>query len=86
VNLFERTHMRRLVEQLRQLEDRLRQGGGPERIARQHSAGKLTARERIALLLDPGAAMLEIGLLVAYDQYEGRTGQPDVSPWRFATH
>src|SRR5437879_1916751 len=33
---------------------RIEQGGGPARIARQHAAGKLTARERIADLLDPG--------------------------------
>jgi 3-methylcrotonyl-CoA carboxylase beta subunit len=47
-------------------------GGGTERIDRQHAQGKLTARERIALLCDPGARFLEIGLLVAYDQYEGQ--------------
>ncbi|MGP8246197.1 MAG: acyl-CoA carboxylase subunit beta [Bryobacteraceae bacterium] len=72
MNVLEPAHMRRLVEQLRQLEGRLREGGGPERAARQHNAGKLTARERIALLLDPGAPMLEIGLLIAYDQYDGQ--------------
>ena len=64
--------MRLLVEQLQQLEDRLRQGGGPARIAKQHRAHKLTARERIAGLLDPGARFLEIGLLIAYDQYDGQ--------------
>ena len=64
--------MRRLVDQLRKLEGRLREEGGPERAARQHKAGKLTARERIALLLDPDAPMLEIGLLVAFDQYDGQ--------------
>ncbi|HTT65028.1 MAG TPA: acyl-CoA carboxylase subunit beta [Bryobacteraceae bacterium] len=65
-------HMRHLVEQLHKLEDRLRAGGGPQKIARQHKAGKLTARERIAKLLDPGARFLEIGLLIAYDQYDGQ--------------
>ncbi len=64
--------MRRLVEQVRALEDRLRQGGGPERAARQHRAGKLTARERIARLLDPGSRFFEVGLLIAYDRYEGQ--------------
>jgi acetyl-CoA carboxylase carboxyltransferase component len=64
--------MRLLVEQLHKLEERLRSGGGPAKIARQHKAGKLTARERIAKLLDPGARFLEIGLLIAYDQYEGQ--------------
>jgi 3-methylcrotonyl-CoA carboxylase beta subunit len=65
-------HMRHLVEQLRKLEDRLRAGGGPSKIERQHKAGKLTARERIAQLLDPRARFLEVGLLIAYDQYEGQ--------------
>ncbi|MBI3698404.1 MAG: acyl-CoA carboxylase subunit beta, partial [Acidobacteria bacterium] len=63
--------MRNLVEQIRQLEEHLRQGGGPSRIERQHKAGKLTARERLEKLLDPGSFFLEIGLLVAYDRYEG---------------
>jgi 3-methylcrotonyl-CoA carboxylase beta subunit len=64
--------MRLLVEQLAKLEARLRQGGGQSRIDRQHKAGKLTARERIAGLIDPGARFLEIGLLIAYDRYEGQ--------------
>ena len=64
--------MGRLVAELRELETGLRQGGGERRIARQHEQGKLTARERIELLLDPGGGFLEIGLLVAYDQYEGQ--------------
>jgi 3-methylcrotonyl-CoA carboxylase beta subunit len=64
--------MRLLVEQLGKLEARLREGGGPARIERQHKAGKLTARERIAMLLDRGAYFLEIGLMIAYDRYEGQ--------------
>ena len=66
-----RTRMRELVEELRRLEAKLRRGGGPEKVERQHQQGKLTARERIELLLDPGSYAREIGLLVAYDQYEG---------------
>src|ERR1019366_4211295 len=64
-------HMRHLVETLHHLEDKRREGGGPERIEKQHRAGKLTARERIARLFDPGAYFQEIGLLIAYDRYEG---------------
>jgi 3-methylcrotonyl-CoA carboxylase beta subunit len=64
--------MRLLVSQLQALEERLRQGGGPDRIDRQHRAGKLTARERIARLLDPGSLFFEIGLLVAWDRYDGQ--------------
>ncbi|HSH44457.1 MAG TPA: acyl-CoA carboxylase subunit beta [Longimicrobiales bacterium] len=64
--------LRRLVAELEALRAELRQGGGEARIRRQHEAGKLTARERIALLLDPRTEFLEIGLLVAHDQYEGQ--------------
>jgi 3-methylcrotonyl-CoA carboxylase beta subunit len=61
-----------LTAELTQLEEQLREGGGPDKIERQHSQGKLTARERIALLLDSDSAFLEIGLLVAHDRYEGQ--------------
>jgi 3-methylcrotonyl-CoA carboxylase beta subunit len=66
--------LRELTAELQELEARLRLGGGPEKIERQHSQGKLTARERIDLLLDKGAYAQEIGLLVAYDQYKGKGG------------
>jgi acetyl-CoA carboxylase carboxyltransferase component len=65
------TRLRELTEQLDQLETRLRLGGGPDKIDRQHQQGKLTARERIELLLDKESYAQEIGLLVAYDQYDG---------------
>jgi 3-methylcrotonyl-CoA carboxylase beta subunit len=63
-----------LTAELRELEAQLRLGGGPEKIERQHKQGKLTARERIDLLLDKDACAQEIGLLVAYDRYRG-TGE-----------
>jgi len=65
-------HMRVLMDPLRKLEERLHQGGGPERIAKQHKAGKLTVRERIDKLIDPDSFFLEFGLLVAWDRYEGK--------------
>jgi 3-methylcrotonyl-CoA carboxylase beta subunit len=71
VDIARQAHLRLLVEQLHKLEARLREGGGPSRIERQHRAGKMTARERIAALLDPGSLFLEIGLLIAYDRYDG---------------
>ena len=64
--------LRQLSDEARALEDRLRQGGGPARIAKQHEQGKLTARERVVGLCDEGARFLEIGLLVAHDQYDGQ--------------
>jgi 3-methylcrotonyl-CoA carboxylase beta subunit len=64
------TRLRELSEQLLQLEAKLRRGGGPDKIDRQHQQGKLTARERIELLLDKDSYSQEIGLLVAFDQYD----------------
>ncbi len=61
-----------LVRELEALEERLRRGGGSKRIAKQHEQGKLTARERVALLIDPRTRFQEIGLLVAHDRYEGQ--------------
>jgi acetyl-CoA carboxylase carboxyltransferase component len=66
------SRLRELVSAVRKLEEQLRQGGGPDRIAKQHKQGKLTARERIAGLCDRGSRFLEIGLLVAYDEYDGQ--------------
>ncbi len=65
-------HMRALVTGLEQLEDKLHAGGGAKKIEKQHSEGKLTARERVAHLIDPGTLFLEIGLLIAYDRYDGQ--------------
>ena len=63
--------LQELTAELRELEGKLRLGGGPDKIERQHKQGKLTALERIELLVDEGSYSQEIGLLVAYDQYEG---------------
>jgi 3-methylcrotonyl-CoA carboxylase beta subunit len=61
-----------LSSELLRLRERLRQGGGEQRIQRQHDQGKLTARERVEGLLDPGAPFVEVGLLVAHDLYDGQ--------------
>ncbi|HJR17556.1 MAG TPA: carboxyl transferase domain-containing protein [Gemmatimonadales bacterium] len=67
-----RGRLRALVDEYHQLADKLRQGGGPARVARMHEQGKLSPRERVQQLLDADAAWLELGLLVAYDQYDGQ--------------
>ena len=66
------SRLKTLSEEYKKLRARLEQGGGAERIKRQHDQGKLTARERVAGLLDKDAPWVEIGLLVAYDQYDGQ--------------
>ena len=72
--------LRELTAELQELEARLRLGGGPDKIERQHAQGKLTARERIDLLLDKDSYTQEIGLLVAYDQYreKGEKGKAEL--------
>ena len=64
--------LKTLSDEYTHLRSRLEQGGGAERIKRQHDQGKLTARERVAGLLDKDGPWLEVGLLVAYDQYDGQ--------------
>ena len=57
-----------MSDRIAELESRLAaaaRGGGAERIARQHGAGKLTARERVELLLDP-ASFVEVDALVTH--------------------
>jgi 3-methylcrotonyl-CoA carboxylase beta subunit len=66
------SRLRALSTELRALEERLREGGGTDRIERQHKQGKLTARERVVKLCDDGARFIELGLLVAHDRYDGQ--------------
>src|SRR5437016_5146221 len=58
------------VEEARRREELAKQMGGPEKVARQHAAGRLTVRERIEALLDPGT-FHEIGALAGKAEYEG---------------
>ena len=55
------SRLRSLAEDLHERRARARLGGGEEKIARQHEAGKLTARERVALLVDEGT-FTELGI------------------------
>jgi 3-methylcrotonyl-CoA carboxylase beta subunit len=57
-------------------EEILRQGGGPEAIERQHAKRRMTARERVARLIDPAFSFLELGLWAAYQMYEEWGGAP----------
>ena len=66
------SRLRQLTDEYLRLEHKLRLGGGPDKIEKIHKQGKLTARERVDLLLDDGSFSQEIGLLVAYDQYDGQ--------------
>jgi acetyl-CoA carboxylase carboxyltransferase component len=64
-----------MVSQVRNEEEKIREGGGPKAIENQHSKGRLTARERISLLVDTGT-FFEIGSFAAYGMYEEWGGAP----------
>ena len=54
----------------------IRRGGGPQAVERQHAKGRLTARERIDKLLDPGQPLFELGLWAAWGLYREWGGAP----------
>src|SRR6476660_9171634 len=64
-----------LVSQVRNEEERIREGGGSKAIESQHNKGRLTARERINLLVDPGT-FFELGTYAAHGMYEEWGGAP----------
>ncbi|HZQ42640.1 MAG TPA: acyl-CoA carboxylase subunit beta [Acidobacteriaceae bacterium] len=66
----------RLLEEVRAQEARIREGGGAKAVEAQHKKGRLTARERLRLLLDPGSGWTELGLWAARGMYEEWGGAP----------
>jgi acetyl-CoA carboxylase carboxyltransferase component len=64
-----------LVAQVRNEEEKIREGGGSKAIDSQHAKSRLTARERINLLADPGS-FFELGLYAAHKMYEEWGGAP----------
>ncbi len=69
-------HWRAETARLREEEEKLREGGGAAAQERQRAAGKMTARERVAALCDPGAPFLELGLWAAHGFYGEYGGAP----------
>src|ERR1700760_2593705 len=68
--------MAELVAAVRTEEEKIRQGGGEKAIESQHAKKRLTARERIDLLIDRDTAFFELGLYAAYEMYEEWGGAP----------
>ncbi|HSN87056.1 MAG TPA: carboxyl transferase domain-containing protein [Thermoanaerobaculia bacterium] len=64
------------MERLREEEEAIKLGGGLKAQDKQRAQGKMTARERVEALCDPGAPFLELGLWVAYGFYEDYGGAP----------
>ena len=65
-----------LIGQLNHRLEKIYQGGGPKKIAKQHDKGKLTARERIEHLLDDGKPVFEVGAFAGDGMYEEYGGCP----------
>lgn len=65
-----------LVASFAQDQEQIRQGGGAKAIDSQHAKGRLTARERVHLLLDSGTELLELGTYAAHGMYEEWGGAP----------
>ncbi|MCZ4318703.1 acyl-CoA carboxylase subunit beta [Aequorivita viscosa] len=69
-------HNKLLVSELKNRLAKVKLGGGQKRIDKQHGQGKLTARERIAYLLDPKKPSIEIGAFAGDGMYEEHGGAP----------
>jgi|CZKZ01.1.fsa_nt_gi acetyl-CoA carboxylase carboxyltransferase component len=65
-----------LMTELRAEEDAIRQGGGAKAVEAQQAKGRLTARERLKLLLDEGTEFVELGLWAAHGMYVEYGGAP----------
>ncbi|HTQ95711.1 MAG TPA: acyl-CoA carboxylase subunit beta [Candidatus Acidoferrum sp.] len=65
-----------LLTQLKNEEETIREGGGAKAIESQHKKNRMTARERIAGLIDPGTHFFELGIYAAYEMYEDWGGAP----------
>ena len=68
--------MAKLLSTIREQEAEVRLGGGAKAIESQHAKQRMTARERIDLLLDPGTQLFELGLFAAFGMYEEWGGAP----------
>ena len=68
-----------MKQHISKMENRLEQiylGGGKKRIEKEHAKGKMTARERVAALIDPGTDTIELGAFAGYEMYEEQGGCP----------
>lgn len=73
---FNEDRMRLRIRNLEQELEKIYLGGGKKRIEKLHEQGKLTARERIDVLLDPDRERFEIGAIAGYGMYKEHGGCP----------
>src|SRR5882757_2306766 len=65
-----------LLTAIKNEEEKIRQGGGPKAIESQHKKNRLTARERVNALIDPGTQFFELAIYAAHEMYEEWGGAP----------
>jgi len=68
--------MKQLISKMENKLEKIYLGGGQKRIDKEHAKGKMTARERVATLVDPGTDTIEMGVFAGYDMYEEHGGCP----------
>jgi acetyl-CoA carboxylase carboxyltransferase component len=68
--------LKKIIKEINETELEIKKGGGEKRIKKQHSKGKLTARERVNKLTDDDSRFYELGLWAGYEMYEDEGGCP----------
>ena len=68
--------MKLAVSSIKRQLEKIYEGGGKKRIEKEHSQGKMTARERVEYLLDKNKPQLEIGAFAGFEMYESEGGCP----------
>lgn len=68
--------MRKLLDEWQSRRAQVAQGGGAKVVAREHARGKMTARERVEALIDPGSTFRELGTFAGWEMYEDEGGCP----------
>jgi 3-methylcrotonyl-CoA carboxylase beta subunit len=66
--------MKQLISKMESRLEQIYLGGGRKRIDKEHEKGKMTARERVATLIDPNSETIEIGAFAGYGMYEEQGG------------
>ena len=67
------------VAEIKNDQENIKQGGGTKAVEGQHKKGRLTARERVARLIDPKSEFFELGIFAAYEMYQDWGGAPSAS-------
>jgi 3-methylcrotonyl-CoA carboxylase beta subunit len=68
--------MKLLLAKMQHRLERIKEGGGPKKMEKEHAQGKMTARERVTYLIDKDSDFLEIGAFAGFEMYEEHGGCP----------